>query len=159
MLTPQNTSEPPPTVSTRNFFSHALQHALRTRIWVHLVSTSAERLHPLMRMLTAGSALFSGYLGRRLALRLPPLARFPDNSALRGLACRNSGSVFVPVLFGQVCPSYFSGFGSPSRSGWVYHICSSLGLSLGVRVLPQPPRPVPCRLLRCSGLCPAIRPA
>ena len=112
-LSPQHTSEPPPTVNTGTFFSHELQHALRMRIWVHLVSTSAERLHPLMHMLTAGSAFFSSDLGRRLALCLLPLALFPDNYALCGLACHNGGSVFVYVLFGQVCPSYCSGFGSP----------------------------------------------
>ena len=93
--------------------SHALQHALRTRIWVHLVSTSTERLHPLMCMLTAGSALFSGDFGRRLALCLPPPARFPDNFVLCGLTCRNDSNIFMSMLFGQVCPLYCSSFGSP----------------------------------------------
>ena len=160
MLSPQHTSEPPRTVNTGTFFfSHALQHALCTRVWVHLVSTSAERLHPLIHTLTAGSTLFSSDFGKRLALRLPPLARFPDNSALCGLACHNGSNVFMSVLFGQVCPLYCSGFGSPLRSGWVHHICSILGPFLVVWVLPQPLRPVPCRLLRCSGLWLAIRPA
>ena len=148
-LSPQHTSEAPPTVNTETFFFHALQHALRTRVWVHSVSTSTVRLHPLICMLSAGSSLFSCNFGRRLALRLPPLARFSDNSVLCGLTCSN---VFVSMLFGQVCPLYCSGFGSPLRSGWVHHICSILSPLLAVRVLPQPLRPVPCRLLRCSEL-------
>ena len=106
-----------------------------------------KRSHLLMRTLTAGSTLFRGDLGRRLALRLPPLVRFPDNSVLCGLASNNGGSVFVSVLFGQVCSSYCSSFGSPLRSGWVHHICSISGPLLAVRVLPQPLRPVPCCLL------------
>ena len=89
-VSPQHTSEPPPTVNTGSFFvSHALQHALHTRVWVHLVSTCAECLHPLMRTLTAGSTLFSSDFGGRLALRLPPLARFPDNFALCGVAAHS----------------------------------------------------------------------
>ena len=140
-LSPQHTSEPPPTVNTGTFFfSHALQHALCTRVWVHPVSTSAD-------------------FGRKLELRLLTLARFLDNSALCGLACRNGSNVFVSMLFGQVRPLYCSGFGSPLRSSWVHHVCSILGPLLAVWVLPQPLRPVPCRLLRCSGLWPAIRPA
>ena len=115
-LTPHHTSEPLPTVNTGTFFSNALQHALRMRVWVHLVSTSAECFHLLMRKLIAGSALFSGNLGRRLALRLPPLAR------------------------------------------WFHHICSILDPLLSVQMLLEPQRLVPCRLLRCSRLWPAIRP-
>ena len=80
---------------------------------MHPVSISTERLHLLMHTLTAGSALFSDDFGRRLVLRLPPLACFPDNSALCGLDCRNGSSVFVSVLFGQVCPLYCSSLGSP----------------------------------------------
>ena len=126
---------------------------------MHPMSTSAEHLHLLMHVLTVSSALFSSDFGKKLALCLSPLARFPDNSMLCGLACCNSSSIFVSVLFSQVCPLYCSGFGNPERSGWVHHICSILGPLLAVRVLPQPPRPILCCLLKCSGLWPAIHPA